>query len=264
MPKPYKCEVCGETDPSKFYKNRKGLCKIHFAEYVNLNKCEKEREKIDTQIDELDGLDAELAKRDKEIQHLWGKLDNYCKDFDDFYEEYEEIIDSKTVDLKKDIDVIFLNDKRFQKDVDFLTKKNNQLESQVKSLTEENEDFREKIDLLNTQMIQAFEYMNQLREFISENLENQDETKSVKSETSVRFDIPKEKPVLGSAQKKGFYTVEEITFTKNRLKHMKSKDLKILAGQLKIKTSKPNGGYKTNDDLKFEILKKLDSWIDTQ
>jgi chromosome segregation ATPase len=255
MPKPYKCEICGETDPSKFYKNRKGLCKIHFAEYVNESKCEKEKQKINAQIDELDGLDNELSKNYKWIKDIEAKLDSYCDDFNEFYEDFDEMVESKTVDLKKDIDVIFLNEKSFQKDVDFLTKRNNQLESQVKDLTKENEEMKKDIDLLNEQMVQVFEYMKQMNEYI---------TQMDKTETSVGFDIPEEKPVLGSAKKKGFNSEEDIIFQKNRLNGMNAGELRTLAEQLRIKTSKPTGGYKAVGDLRDEIRQKLNSWMNVK
>jgi hypothetical protein len=222
------CIKCGKLKPEvEFYKGRK-MCKNCYA---IKNKEAYEEKKVNVENDGSAGYIPSEKINENELNELIQNLKL----------EIESKVDSSIDEL-----------------IELIQKRNNELilsKNKIIILEEKNEEMEKEIDLLNEQMGQVFEYMNQMSEYVKQMI-------PVKS--PIRFDIPEEKPVLGSAKKKGFNTVEEIVFQKNRLNKMNAKELRELAEQLRIKTSKSTGGYKTVVELQNEIGKKLDSWMNTE
>jgi chromosome segregation ATPase len=227
-----KCKICGDKDDSNFYYGKKNICKECLK-----NKNKEKYVKKETLVEKFESLIDEVGKLREENES--------------FKRGFEQL----------------------SKEIDILKGENISLKLENEKLTNSLVELRDEDNRLNNRISDAIDYANQLNDFMtakfaeyekSQNDENvdEDDAESVKSEPSVRFDVPKEKPVLGSAGKKGFPTREDIIYQKNRLREMKGKELRELAEKLGLKTSRPTGGYKTNDEFKKEILAKLNSWLD--
>lgn len=231
--KPYRCKVCGDTDPKNFYEKRKSLCKKHFSKEVNSNKCIEEKSIIDKKNIELENLDAEIYKRDEQL----------------------DILNLKVSELNKDVENFNGLIQQLQKDLDFNIRKNNQLDSKYQVVLAENKDLKYRIIQLENNLQTVIDILDKKPEN-----EADDDVESVKSEKSVNFDIPIIKP-KGSAEKKGI-SYDDITYYKNRIGTMTGKELKKVADILKISTKKPKPekGDKLVDVLRKEIREKLDSY----
>lgn len=235
MPKPYLCIKCGITNPDLFYKGRKNYCRKHFAEYVVDNKCKKQEEELDEQIDESDRLDSELTKRDEQLK----------------------LLSENNLDINKDLNLLFDQDLQLQKDLDFNIRKNNQLENKLKAVIEENKELKKEVQLISEKLSEILIFLKK---------QEKEDVESVKSESdkSVKFDVSENLPG-GSAKKKGFDNIDDLKFELNRLHSLNGSELRVLADKYKVvKTNSTGSGYKRVDVLRKDIKEKLQSWIGTQ
>jgi hypothetical protein len=282
------CTKCGITkENDEFYKHKR-LCKECYALknkqayeekiFVDENSVpvdeNKYEEKIFVDKTELTELILNLGKEyDSKVENLTAQFESELEKLADtinntidvLQKNIAVLVDTNRIqynalqEVKKEIVVLRATDVNHQTAISKLMKENESLNERMNEMMDENKTMNIKIDAI-------YKYIQEKAEYDAKN--EKDDTASVKSEkqnSPVRFDVPEDKPVSGSATKKGYPTREDVIYTKNRvMQHMKLEDLKKIAKQLEIKTSKPTGGYKTKDELKSDILTKLESWKDKQ
>lgn len=272
------CTKCGKTkEDDEFYKHKR-LCKECYAlknkqayeekTFVEENTIPVDENKYEKNFDktELTELILNLGKEyDSKVENLTAQFES---DLEKLQKNIAVLIDTNRIqhitieEVKKEIVVLRATDVNHQTVISKLMKENESLNERMNEMIDETETINVKIDAIYKYIQEKAEYDAKKDEY-----EKQDDTVSVKSEkqnSPIRFDVPEDKPVSGSATKKGYPSRDDIIFTKNRLLHMKFPELKKLAEQLEIKTSNPTGGYKKKDDLKSDILEKLDAWLDKQ
>ena len=282
------CTKCGKTkEDDEFYKHKR-LCKECYA--LKNKQAYEEKTGVDENtvpVDEnkyekteLTELILSLGKEyDSKVEILTAQFesdleklaDNINNTIDVLQKNIAVLVDTNRIqhdtlqEAKKEIVVLRATDVNHQTVISKLMKENESLNEKMNEMTDEIKTMNIKIDAIYKYIEEKAEYDTKKEKA---EYEKQDDTSSVKSEkqnSPIRFDIPEDKPVSGSAVRKGYPSRDDVIFTKNRvMQNMKAEDLKNIAKQLDIKTSKLTGGYKTKDELKYDILEKLNSWLDKQ